>query len=147
MNLQWLAHTSFKNAEGCLCLLQAFDEAMTMLDSLNTDCYKDSTLIMQLLRDNLTVSVSLVFISLLASCVLPPSAGGVLYHSSRLTGFSCASWCALIPETLVCCSYGCQTLREKSRAMEKRRSRQLTRTERQEKTNKTRTHIFYLSPA
>ena len=28
-----------------------------MLDSLNSDSYKDSTLIMQLLRDNLTVSV------------------------------------------------------------------------------------------
>lgn len=41
-----------------VCLLQAFDEAIAMLDSLNSDSYKDSTLIMQLLRDNLTVSVS-----------------------------------------------------------------------------------------
>jgi len=35
---------------------QAFDEAIAELDTLNEDSYKDSTLIMQLLRDNLTVS-------------------------------------------------------------------------------------------
>lgn len=38
------------------CGLQAFDEAIAELDTLNEDSYKDSTLIMQLLRDNLTVS-------------------------------------------------------------------------------------------
>ena len=37
---------------------QAFDEAIAELDTLNEDSYKDSTLIMQLLRDNLTVSCS-----------------------------------------------------------------------------------------
>jgi hypothetical protein len=37
--------------------LQAFDDAIAELDTLNEDSYKDSTLIMQLLRDNLTVSV------------------------------------------------------------------------------------------
>lgn len=36
--------------------LQAFDDAIAELDTLNEDSYKDSTLIMQLLRDNLTVS-------------------------------------------------------------------------------------------
>lgn len=36
---------------------QAFDEAIAELDTLNEDSYKDSTLIMQLLRDNLTVSL------------------------------------------------------------------------------------------
>lgn len=40
-----------------LCL-QAFDDAIAQLDNLNEESYKDSTLIMQLLRDNLTVSVS-----------------------------------------------------------------------------------------
>ena len=35
---------------------QAFDESITELDNLKEDSYKDSTLIMQLLRDNLTVS-------------------------------------------------------------------------------------------
>ena len=38
---------------------QAFDEAIAELDSLKEDSYKDSTLIMQLLRDNLTVRVFL----------------------------------------------------------------------------------------
>lgn len=39
-----------------LFIFQAFDEAIAELDTLNEDSYKDSTLIMQLLRDNLTVS-------------------------------------------------------------------------------------------
>ena len=33
---------------------QAFDDAITDLDSLSEESYKDATLIMQLLRDNLT---------------------------------------------------------------------------------------------
>lgn len=40
----------------CHLAKQAFDDAIAELDSLNEDSYKDSTLIMQLLRDNLTVS-------------------------------------------------------------------------------------------
>ncbi|XP_064201696.1 14-3-3 protein beta/alpha-A-like [Anguilla rostrata] len=39
-------------------LFQAFDEAIAELDTLNEDSYKDSTLIMQLLRDNLTLWTS-----------------------------------------------------------------------------------------
>ena len=39
-------------------LKQAFDDAIAELDTLKEDSYKDSTLIMQLLRDNLTVSVA-----------------------------------------------------------------------------------------
>ncbi|TGZ54184.1 14-3-3 protein zeta [Temnothorax longispinosus] len=41
-----------------LNLLQAFDDAIAELDTLNEDSYKDSTLIMQLLRDNLTLWTS-----------------------------------------------------------------------------------------
>ena len=36
--------------------LQAFDDAIAELDTLQEESYKDSTLIMQNLRDNLTVS-------------------------------------------------------------------------------------------
>uniref|UniRef100_A0A669EED9 Tyrosine 3-monooxygenase/tryptophan 5-monooxygenase activation protein, beta polypeptide b n=1 Tax=Oreochromis niloticus TaxID=8128 RepID=A0A669EED9_ORENI len=38
--------------------IYAFDEAIAELDTLNEDSYKDSTLIMQLLRDNLTLWTS-----------------------------------------------------------------------------------------
>lgn len=39
----------------CHLAKQAFDEAISELDTLNEESYKDSTLIMQLLRDNLTL--------------------------------------------------------------------------------------------
>jgi len=39
----------------CQLAKQAFDDAIAQLDSLSEDSYKDSTLIMQLLRDNLTL--------------------------------------------------------------------------------------------
>lgn len=55
--------------ENCFAV-KAFDEAISELDTLGEDSYKDSTLIMQLLRDNLTlwtsdVNVSLIFVFLL----------------------------------------------------------------------------------
>jgi 14-3-3 protein epsilon len=40
------------------CGVQAFDEAISDLDTLGEDSYKDSALIMQLLRDNLTLWTS-----------------------------------------------------------------------------------------
>ncbi|XP_078665068.1 14-3-3 protein zeta-like isoform X1 [Branchiostoma floridae x Branchiostoma belcheri] len=40
--------------KACHLAKQAFDDAIAELDTLNEDSYKDSTLIMQLLRDNLT---------------------------------------------------------------------------------------------
>ncbi|OLY82048.1 14-3-3 protein 2 [Smittium mucronatum] len=42
----------------CNLAKQAFDEAIAELDNLHEDSYKDSTLIMQLLRDNLTLWTS-----------------------------------------------------------------------------------------
>ncbi|KAF8399583.1 hypothetical protein HHK36_015450 [Tetracentron sinense] len=42
----------------CHLAKQAFDEAIADLDTLNEESYKDSTLIMQLLRDNLTLWTS-----------------------------------------------------------------------------------------
>jgi len=48
------------NAAGQACDLakQAFDDAISKLDTLSEDSYKDATLIMQLLRDNLTLWMS-----------------------------------------------------------------------------------------
>ncbi|CAM0945524.1 unnamed protein product [Alopecurus aequalis] len=42
----------------CNLAKQAFDEAISELDTLSEESYKDSTLIMQLLRDNLTLWTS-----------------------------------------------------------------------------------------
>ncbi|XP_035015808.1 14-3-3 protein beta/alpha-1 [Hippoglossus stenolepis] len=44
--------------KACSLAKTAFDEAIAELDTLNEDSYKDSTLIMQLLRDNLTLWTS-----------------------------------------------------------------------------------------
>lgn len=39
----------------CTIAKSAFDDAISQLDSVDEEAYKDSTLIMQLLRDNLTL--------------------------------------------------------------------------------------------
>jgi 14-3-3 protein beta/theta/zeta len=44
--------------KACSLAKQAFDDAIAELDTLNEESYKDSTLIMQLLRDNLTLWTS-----------------------------------------------------------------------------------------
>jgi 14-3-3 protein epsilon len=41
--------------KACKLAKQAFDDAIAELDTLSEESYKDSTLIMQLLRDNLTL--------------------------------------------------------------------------------------------
>lgn len=53
-------HYEIQNSPDRACQLakQAFDDAIAELDTLNEDSYKDSTLIMQLLRDNLTLWTS-----------------------------------------------------------------------------------------
>lgn len=50
-NHEWYGNDNYS-------ILQAFDDAIAELDTLNEDSYKDSTLIMQLLRDNLTLWTS-----------------------------------------------------------------------------------------
>ena len=47
-----------KNEEACTLAKGAFDDAIAELDTLDEESYKDSTLIMQLLRDNLTLWTS-----------------------------------------------------------------------------------------
>lgn len=44
--------------DACTLAKTAFDDAIAELDTLNEESYKDSTLIMQLLRDNLTLWTS-----------------------------------------------------------------------------------------
>merc|ERR1712066_460962 len=44
--------------EACKMARQAFEDAIAELDNVAEDSYKDSTLIMQLLRDNLTLWTS-----------------------------------------------------------------------------------------
>merc|ERR1711924_89271 len=45
-------------SQACSLAKQAFDDAIAELDTLDVESYKDSTLIMQLLRDNLTLWTS-----------------------------------------------------------------------------------------
>jgi len=47
-----------KSDDACDLAKQAFDDAIAELDTLDEESYKDSTLIMQLLRDNLTLWTS-----------------------------------------------------------------------------------------
>lgn len=53
-------HYEIKNdpTNACQLAKKAFDEAIAELDTLSEESYKDSTLIMQLLRDNLTLWTS-----------------------------------------------------------------------------------------
>jgi len=47
-----------ETTQACELAKQAFDDAIAELDTLDEESYKDSTLIMQLLRDNLTLWTS-----------------------------------------------------------------------------------------
>jgi len=54
----FLYEVQTKSQEACELAKQAFDDAIAELDTLDEESYKDSTLIMQLLRDNLTLWTS-----------------------------------------------------------------------------------------
>jgi len=54
----FLYEVQSKQADACALAKQAFDDAIAELDTLDEESYKDSTLIMQLLRDNLTLWTS-----------------------------------------------------------------------------------------
>merc|ERR1719389_1225145 len=54
----FLYEVQSKQSEACALAKQAFDDAIAELDTLDEESYKDSTLIMQLLRDNLTLWTS-----------------------------------------------------------------------------------------
>lgn len=59
LNFSVFYYEILNNPDKACCLAKtAFDEAIAELDTLNEDSYKDSTLIMQLLRDNLTLWTS-----------------------------------------------------------------------------------------
>ena len=60
MWIVFLSPTEILNSpdKACQIAKQAFDDAISELDTLNEESYKDSTLIMQLLRDNLTLWTS-----------------------------------------------------------------------------------------
>lgn len=56
LNFSVFYYEIFNSPESaCDLAKKAFDDAIAELDTLNEDSYKDSTLIMQLLRDNLTL--------------------------------------------------------------------------------------------
>ena len=54
----FLYEVQTKSDDACALAKQAFDDAIAELDTLDEESYKDSTLIMQLLRDNLTLWTS-----------------------------------------------------------------------------------------
>ena len=62
--------------KACELAKNAFDAAISELDTLNEDKYKDSTLIMQLLRDNLTLWTT----DASGKCLLEPCEKARMYH-------------------------------------------------------------------
>ncbi|KAF3545211.1 hypothetical protein DY000_02000445 [Brassica cretica] len=72
--------------KACNMAKQAFEEAIAELDTLGEESYKDSTLIMQLLRDNLTLWTSDMQVTLLFTSLFPaPSIFQGFDHRLNLT--------------------------------------------------------------
>ena len=74
----------------CKLAKTAFDEAIAELDNLSEDSYKDSTLIMQLLRDNLTLWTSDMqgSLSLVTTIMIVYASAGYLTSSPLLYNIS-----------------------------------------------------------
>jgi 14-3-3 protein len=93
-----------------VCSLQAFDDAISELDTLGEESYKDSTLIMQLLRDNLTLwasdvqvcrwHVHLAHCMAYLTCIVPvrSSADNLRFNPV------CITW--VLPLGKLCCGHG-----------------------------------------
>ena len=72
LNFSVCYYEILKNPEkACELAKKSFDDAIQKLDTLTDERYKDSTLIMQLLRDNLTLwttGLSLKFYAKILAC-------------------------------------------------------------------------------
>lgn len=98
--------------QACHLAKQAFDEAIAELDTLSEESYKDSTLIMQLLRDNLVFSICLPITRTTANIHVDP----LDLFRSRATG---VRWCERDREGSYpggpSCNNGCTCPREDCR--------------------------------
>ncbi|MEQ2163937.1 hypothetical protein GOODEAATRI_001373 [Goodea atripinnis] len=97
--------------KACQLAKSAFDEAIAMLDTLNSDSYKDSTLIMQLLRDNLTYFIYWIEFSVQAlyqqqkrfrTCFVRRTSPLVLHHHPTTRGLYDYCPVALNPVIMKC---------------------------------------------
>ena len=81
-------HYEIKNdpSKACELAKQAFDDAIAELDNLKEDSYKDSTLIMQLLRDNLTVSGVYTLVQASPKIIFPSFSSSQLWTADNAQG-------------------------------------------------------------
>ena len=81
-------HYEIENApdKACDMAKKAFDDAIAELDNLKEDSYKDSTLIMQLLRDNLTVSGVYTLVQASPKIIFPSFSSSQLWTADNAQG-------------------------------------------------------------
>ena len=92
-------------SQACDLAKRAFDDAIAELDTLKEDSYKDSTLIMQLLRDNLTVRCcSHVFVFFCLDSFfpyLPPLSSGRLTTHRKMRAVMLNQTSGLLPSCVL----------------------------------------------